>query len=231
MKILVLITTRENLIEFKSNINILKQYMNDLGEDYIVDYAGISCIDDFSNYEDILFFKYKVIDKSQQLSKIYNFISKNKEELDYDWYIKFRPEIKLLENINFNNLCDRSINARVRFYTGPIRLKNATCFGGVECTQCIMRKKKNKKYIKIGEYNEKETKIMLDDIIYIFNKNIIEMGCFIDKPNNKKRQCEAYHDIYWRQHNMNLNIMSLNAICIFEEKRGGIQWASGDLNL
>ena len=93
-----------------SNINILNNYLKKY-EDSVVDYCGISNSDDFYNYENIISFKYKIINPKQQFSKICDFITQYKAELDYDWFIKIRPDIKLLEPINFEVLSDTAISS------------------------------------------------------------------------------------------------------------------------
>ncbi len=114
MRILVIISSNEFLQckELRENIIILRNYMKDLP--YRVDYAGISSKDDFENYEDIIEFKFKMINPKKQLSKMCDFIKENRGQLNYDWYIKIRPEIMLMEQIPFDTLMSNSINARAR---------------------------------------------------------------------------------------------------------------------
>ena len=120
MKILVIICSNEMNVNNIDNIKIINEYLK---KNNIVEYCGISNNDDFSNYESVISFKYKMINHKFQLSKICDFITDYKTELQYDWYMKIRPDIKLLENINFNMLCENSINARARVYYGPKQIK------------------------------------------------------------------------------------------------------------
>jgi hypothetical protein len=90
--------------------------------DMQVEYCGISNQNDFHTYEAIIPFKYTLINTKQQFSKLCDFITDYKSELDYDWYMKIRPDINLLEQIPFNTLLDRAINARARVYFGPKKL-------------------------------------------------------------------------------------------------------------
>ena len=88
------------------NIRRLADYVSHLSKIYNVDIAVISSSDDFNNYANYLDFKYRYINNKKQLSKICDFISEHKNELQYDWYIKIRPEMELLDftTIDFNKL-------------------------------------------------------------------------------------------------------------------------------
>jgi len=107
--------------KWTDNMQILNNYMKLLNMQ--VDYCGISNNNDFHNYEKYITFKYKRIDANKQITKICNFISEFKNELDYDYYMKIRPEIKLLEQINFDFLDNNAVNARARVYRGPKKVK------------------------------------------------------------------------------------------------------------
>jgi hypothetical protein len=129
MKILVIICSQEMNINNSENIEILNNYLINI-ENSTIDYCGISSNNDFNNYENIISFKYKIINTKRQLSKICDFITENKNNLDYDWYIKIRPDLKLLENINFSMLSDTAINARARFYRGPKQIEYGMSING-----------------------------------------------------------------------------------------------------
>ena len=58
--ILIILSTNEMYPEFKPQTLTLKKYIEHLSTRYNVDLAGISSMDDFSNYEDTLAFKYKI---------------------------------------------------------------------------------------------------------------------------------------------------------------------------
>ena len=91
MRILCIITTGGNLDEYLKNIVFFKDTMQKYYPNDLIDYACISSSDNFSNLDKILSLKYKEIDSKKQLSKVCNFITKFKNELDYDWFIKLRP--------------------------------------------------------------------------------------------------------------------------------------------
>jgi hypothetical protein len=173
--------------------------MNELRLDHIVDYCGISSNDDFINFENIIKFKYKMINTKHQLSKIYDFLSKYKDELDYDWFIKFRPEMKLLQQFNFNELSESAINARAREYMGPKKIKYGCSVNG----EGPLR--------NIGDvyYNENEQHVCLDEIVYIFNRKIIDN--FICKPiEDCLIQNEPFHSNTWKARNIELNVIGIN---------------------
>ncbi len=108
MKLLIIICSNELDIKWCDNIKILDDYIKQ-NKNIQVDYCGISSNNDFHNYESIIKFKYKIINSKKQLTKICDFITDYKSKLNYDWYIKFRPDMKLLENINFNILSKTAI--------------------------------------------------------------------------------------------------------------------------
>jgi hypothetical protein len=202
MRILVIISSNEFLQckELRENIIILRNYMKDLP--YRVDYAGISSKDDFENYEDIIEFKFKMINPKKQLSKMCDFIKENRGQLNYDWYIKIRPEIMLMEQIPFDTLMSNSINARARQYTGPKKVINGMSVGGEGCWN----------HVKPSVYNPTETNIELDDQIYIFDDNCIKMGAFDNYNYQDVIENEAIHDAFWKSKNVKLNLIGIDAV-------------------
>jgi len=210
MRILIIIVSqymREALID---NIKKLKYYMDILSTEHTVEYAGISSINDFIHYEHIIKFKYKLICEKQQLSKLADFISSFRHELDYDWFVKIRPEIHLLESIQFNKLCDKSINARMRNYSGPKRIAYGGSVNGIGFWE----------YVDISyRYSKIEYEIIMDEAIFIFSKNIINMGAFslIDKEieNIIYKECydkerEPFHTSIFNKRNIPINPIGMN---------------------
>lgn len=183
-------------INHLSNINILNDYL--LGCSSNIDYCGISNTSDFNNYETVIKFKYKIINTKKQFSKICDFISDYYDLLDYDWYIKVRPDIKLLEPINFYRLSDISINARARLYVGPQRIKYGMSVNGEGCW----------KYIGDCTYNEFERDLILDDMFFIFHHNVIKMGAF-NKILYSDRETEWNQTYVWKARNIQLNIIGI----------------------
>ena len=127
---------------------------------YLIDYACISSTDNFTNLDKLLNLKYKEIDSKKQLSKVCNFITKFKDELDYDWFIKIRPEVQIFSRIDFESLPRNTISARVREYLGPKKIMYGNSTSGPGWNQSINDCK----------FSEKEEIIILDDQIIIKNE-------------------------------------------------------------
>ena len=140
--------------------------------DITVEYCGISNQDDFHNYENIISWKYKIINTKLQFSKICDFITEYKSELDYDWYMKIRPDVKLLENIRFDLLSEHAVNARARVYHGPRKIKYGMSVNG----------EGKYKYIGDCHYADIEHDVILDDMLFIFHRNIIQLNAFDPIP-------------------------------------------------
>ena len=213
MKLLVILITNINDKKWKDNIKNLNNKLKNSLKNVNIDYCNISSNSDLDNYSDVISFKYKIIDKSLQFDKISKFITDYKSELNYDWFIKFRPELILKEPIDFNKLSNNSINARARSYIGPLKIKNGA----------ITPLDIDKNLVTNHTQYSKQTKyLILDDQMYIFHKNVIDLGGF-NKVNNKsndlnfkeakrykKRQDEWIHSGIWNCRNINQNIIGLN---------------------
>ena len=185
-----------------TNIKVLSDYIKYLSRDYKVDLAGISNTDDFDNYSEYLRFDYKYISNKKQLSKICDFITGKKEYMNYNWYIKIRPDILILDFNTFNpKNCDKdSINARAREYEGPRKGKYMCSVGGDGT---------HKNVKGCNNTNIKE-KIVLDDQVYMFHKNIIDKGGFDSINNDEERQDEWFHTKIWSERRIHLNVIPLN---------------------
>jgi len=156
MKLLVLVCSHEMDPQWIDNIILLRDYMIDMD----VDYCGISNQDDFHHYESILSFKYKVINPKRQLIKVCDFISSI--ELNYDWYMKIRPDVKLLEPIPFSILSENAINARARVYFGPRNIPYGMSINGEGIW----------KDVGDSHYDEEEHDIVLDSMLFLFHNNL-----------------------------------------------------------
>ena len=196
MKLLVIICSHAFQLNMCDNIKILKDYLQELNIQ--VEYCGISNQDDFSNFESIITFRYKIINTKYQFSKICDFISDYKSELDHDWYMKIRPDIKLLENINFDILSKDAVNARARAYRGPKKIKYGLSING------------EGPWKNSGDchYDEIESYVILCDMLFIFHKNIIDKGGF-DKINEINRLCEYTQSAIWNSRKIPLNVIGL----------------------
>ena len=199
MRVLVLIISHE-MNGSLDNIQILKQFMDQ--SDHTVDYAGISSGNDFSFFEHILPFKYKFTCKDKQLTKVCEFIKSFKSQLDYDWYVKIRPEVKLLESINFSRIKPNAINARARAYVGHRSIKYGLSVPA------------NLPLITSVSFDASNETFVLDDQLYIFDHSIIAGGYFETEGIKSKYlyEDEWVHTEYWKLQNTPLNVVGLNVI-------------------
>jgi hypothetical protein len=181
MKLLVIICSHEFNPNCSNNIRILNDYMKLLDMD--VEYCGISNQDDFHNYESLISFKYKIINTKRQFSKICDFITDYQMNVDYDWYMKIRPDIKLLENINFDIMSKNAVNARARVYNGPSKIKYGMSVNG----------QGGWKNVGDCHYSEKEHNIILDDQLFIFHRNVVHLKAF----NKIQEETPGYDE--WKQ--------------------------------
>jgi hypothetical protein len=190
--------------------------MKEMMPNKTLDWCGISSTDDFKNYEHIISFKFKIINKKRQLSKICDFISDHRKVLDYDWYIKIRPDIMMLEPLNFDLLKKDCINARSRQYTGPKKILWGTSING----EGIWR------HVQENVYDEIEKVVILDDMLYIFDFNVIKTGGFdkIDKEIvSSENENEWYHATIWNNRNISLNIIGIYLNnCKYNAKSGSL---------
>jgi hypothetical protein len=197
MKLLIIISSHELHINWSDNIKILNDYAKLLNIE--VDYCGISNQDNFHNYEDIIKFKYKIINTKQQFSKLCDFITDYKSEMDYDWYMKIRPDMKLLENINLDILDKDAINARARVYHGPRRFKYGMSISGGGAW----------KNVHDCYYAETEHSIVLDDGFFLFHNNTVEKGAF-DKITDIGREYEWPITEVYNNRKIPLNVIGIN---------------------
>lgn len=215
MRILVLLCSNEMNVCNLLNIDVLNCYVKELQKDHIVDYCGISSKNDFINYETIISFKYKIINPRKQYTKICDFIKTHKDDCNYDYYIKTRPEIKLLEQINFDMLSDTAINARARVYRGPQTIKYGMSVNG------------KGPWEKIGDctHDVCEKELILDDMFYIFHNNVIKQGAFKSGLYNDNDEHEWFHTLRWKECKIDLKIIGIR----IEFTRHNA--LSGDLNM
>jgi hypothetical protein len=208
MKLLVILCSHEMDTKWKNNIEILKKYMDQL--EIEVDYCGISNQDDFDNYE--INYKFKIINTKRQISKICDFISMYNPE--YDWYMKIRPDMKMLENIKFNELSENAINARARVYFGPKKIKNGMSVNG------------EGPWKNIGDcyYCEEEKDIIIDDMFFMFHNNVVKMKAF-DTIIPESCSSEWTQTIIFKSRNIPLNIIGIS---LQNTKYNGF---SGDINI
>ena len=198
MRLLIIISSHELNEKWCNNIIIFNDYMKSQHID--VDYCGISSQNDFHNYESIIPFKYKIINHRQQFRKVFDFINENKSELNYDWYMKIRPDVKLLENIDFTTLSKNAVNARARVYYGPKKIKYGMSVNG----EGIWK--------NIGDcyYCENEG-VILDDQIYLFTDTVIKMDAF-DLFHEDRHQSEWTFTYLLLSRNIPMNVIGINMV-------------------
>lgn len=173
MKILLIISSHEMSKDFNKYIVIIKEKLINqfIKENIEIDICLINSneIDELKNYDDVLKnIKYKFSSKnSKQYEKTCNIMRVININL-YDWFIKIRPDLELLEDINLDKIkiCDKNcINSRVRWYIGDhINIKNGTSLniGEDSCWK--------NSYI----YDNNITYIVPDDQILFFHKTIAQ---------------------------------------------------------
>jgi hypothetical protein len=195
-KVLVMIVGHEMNKNFLPNIVILRDYM----KEYDTDYAVISNSDDFANFEGTIPIKYKEVNPKRQIGKIFDFISKYKDELKYDWFIRVRPDLKLLEPVPLDE-CDPSmINARARVYNGPRTIPHGLSSGGPGAFSHAID----------YSYTDKEQGIILDNMIFMFTKKAIDAGAFSDITDPPTGGNEWTLSNIWRDKNIPLNVVGVN---------------------
>ena len=199
MRVLVILCGHEFHERDSENIRILHAYLLSL-PDVNVDYCGISNTDDFHTYENIISFKYKVINTKRQLSKICDFITDNKDSLNYDWFMKFRPDTRLLEPPNFDILLEGAVNARAREYCGPKKIKYGMSING----------EGRWKNVGYCSYRDVETTIVLDDMVFYFHKTVVGMGAFDKISSETSVYPEMQQANVFNQRKIPMNIIGIN---------------------
>jgi len=236
-----------NMVTIKQNIiDPLKQ------QNCIVNIAFVTSEQLYYDYENILGdITHTLISDEPQYSKVCNLLDIIGYN-NYDWYIKLRPEIGMLETINLDKLNSYSktaINSRIRHYIGPkINIKYGVSISNEEILKA-QNGDKNLDNCKTNDFKLNDTIIQSpDDQIYIFHKNIAQQafqklnlnsllnGNLLDNTvydsiemyriliGEAYRQCEGFHRFIWMARGIDINIIGLNVI--FKN------WIySGDLNI
>lgn len=229
MKILVIITTGGNLEEYIDSIITFRDFICKNYSNCMVDYACISSSYNFDPLEGVLSLKYKEVNPKRQLSKLCDFITKYKEELTYDWFIKTRPEIHLNRVVDLFSLSLNSIHARAREYKGPKKILFGTSTGG----SGFHRNDKG------SEYSDIEETIVLDDQFYIFHREVIDLDAFLPfEPDHVpewyiannimcKWEHEWLHSNCWKSRNIQMNVIGIDIVF---ERACGAYTSSGNLN-
>lgn len=170
MKILVIIISNVMSTMFIDYIKKTKETLVDHLEKngHVVDIASVSGTNDHSNYAHFLKIKYTYTTEKRQFGKLCDFLSTLDEP--YDWYIKVRPDIELLEPIYINFLSEKTaIYARARVYNGPRKIVYGASVGGRGPWDYLHHELK---------YSDTENEVVLDDQLFIFHKSAVNHGIF-----------------------------------------------------
>jgi hypothetical protein len=176
-----------------------------------LDFACVSSKDDFDNYKKYFDFKYTLVCPDLQLEKLCKFFDKFKHEFEYDWYIKIRPEVVLLEPIRFEKLKAGAVNARSRIYIGPENIPNGSVGGGDGLWSSI----------DLNAYAPDLKLLILDDQFFIFDKIVVDAGGFKLLEENesivwenstiflKDLQNETTHTELWKNRGIGINLIGI----------------------
>lgn len=212
MRILIILAGHSMSSVFLNKIKKLAEYIQLLRQMCEIDIACISSYNDFGEFDNILNFKYKIVNPKKQLSKVCDFLSNIPNE--YDWYIKTRPDIEFIDCINFSKLKPGHINARVRVYKGPKKLKNGASVGAGSYAAY-------KDSISLGFIE----RMILDDQVYMFDSSLKHLFSPFEYKADLYEN-EWFHDRYWRSKSIPLNMIPLNVV--FSNSR--IYVPSGNVN-
>jgi|SaaInlV_165m_DNA_2_1040747.scaffolds.fasta_scaffold27372_1 hypothetical protein len=224
-----------NMVTIKQNIiNPLKH------QNCTVNIAFVTSEQLYYDYEHILGkITHKFISDEPQYSKVCNLLDIIGYD-NYDWYIKLRPEIGILETINLDKLnrySKTAINSRIRHYMGPkINIKYGVSISNEEFVKA-QNGDKNLDNWNANDFKYNDIKICApDDQIYIFHKNIAQQafqklnlnsllnGNLLDNTifdsiemykiliGEAYRQCENFHRFIWMARGIDINIIGLNVI-------------------
>jgi hypothetical protein len=222
MRILVMVVSGGDLMPYSKDLNTLQEFMKTHYSQDTVDYACITSSASNSICNDSIQFKYTEINSNMQLSKVCDFLTKYKDQLNYDWFIKIRPEIQLFAKIDIDTLSNDCIHARAREYRGPRRILYGNSLSG----------EGEHNSVNASFYSDIEDIIALDDQIYIFHRNIIDMGGFVPFQTNELER-EWIHSNCWKSRGIKLNVIGINAILTRKDKDGipYMYMKSGNINM
>jgi hypothetical protein len=210
MKVLIIICSHECNPLWRENIAILKLYTQNVGA---VDFAAVSSQADFHHYEDLLTFRFKTVNPQNQLVKLCDLITSRSQDLDYDWYVKIRPDIRLISPIDFAALDPSAVNARARVYCGPKQIRHGMSVNG------------QGQWRHIGDchYDPVEREVVLDDQILVFSHALVTQGAF--EPVEHSKHCNEWiQTSIFNARCIPLNVVGINAeLCKYNA-------FSGDLN-
>ena len=227
MKVLVIFITYEIQKKMITHIRHSKSYFESLKKkneweslDFALVYTKSSPFLD--QVKQTLSLKYILNSNQRQLGKICEFITNKKDKLNYDWFIKTRPDIEHLQDIAFEELSNTCINSRVRTYVGPDSIPYGHSVGG---------KGIFKKYRYKARYSEKLEVLLPDDQFYIFSKNIVDRGIFKTLKSNTfgVKQDEKFHRSIWEKRGASFKIIGIK-LRLYKKGNNGFA-ESGHINM
>jgi hypothetical protein len=195
MNLLIVVVGNELEKKYQENMLILANML----KDHTINWGAISSQDDFNNFDKIDF-KYKLVTKKKQVSKLCEFFSST--VTDYDFYIKTRPDVQLLEFPDFKYILPGCINARAREYRGPKRITWGSSINGEGIWKNIFD----------CTFSESETHIVLDDQFFIFD-NTVKMRVFSKPIVENDIETEWFHDEMYTLNEIEKNIIGIN-LCL-----------------
>lgn len=207
MKLLVILVTYEIESKMIKHINHCKNYFDSLKTKNAwesLDFALVYTKDTpfLKQVKKTLDLKYLMKSNQRQMGKICEFITLNRMKLNYDWFIKTRPDIEHLQDFTLDELSPDCINSRARTYKGPQSIKYGHSVGG----KGIFEAHKHK-----ASYSENLISLLPDDQFYIFSKTIVEDEIFNELKSKTKdlKQDEKFHRKIWEQRGAKFKIIGI----------------------
>ena len=171
MKLLVILISHAFETKWRGNVAGLRDCLARVEGVTAVDYAGVSSHADFKNYDDLVPFRFTEVNPKRQVNKLCDFVSAHRAELEgYDWFVKTRPDIRLLEPPDFSAMAPGAVNARARAYVGPRKVEYGMSINGPGPN----------KFHRAGDcvYDPVERKVVLDDQFVVFPRSVVAQGAF-----------------------------------------------------
>ena len=170
-----------------------------------IDYAVVLSEYDEAKYDQIenalggIKIKYRVANAERQMHKLWRFVSGLGE--NYDWYVKIRPEIQLLDTLRLYSCVAGHLNGRARVYRGPKHVEYGMSVKGEGCWHFIQY-----------DYSEcpTEQEVVMDDQMFIFDGTVVESGVFNDMDIHHTDFPEREMTRLLNKHGVKLNVVGLN---------------------
>jgi len=204
---------------WETNIEILESHLRSSNQDININYALITSSKENLSTDKIPI-KYLHESQQLQLTKICDFICQFKQDLvrNYDVFIKTRPDLVLLDDINIDDLPRDGICARARVYSRNMSM--------VRYGMSVER--------PITWAEDDNSGIILDDMLYIFNVDLIPKFSLIrdvtsDMYKTPHGYClkehEWFHTYWWDYFKIKKYVIGFNALVLDSDRR--IRFRSG----